>query len=113
LDPGEAARVWQALDSGLMREIDMLDNGVGTASPSDFAAAVDDFNPAWDDPRADQDAAFMAAARFAGKVLERRVARAAADERAFSVVTKAAREAEDPRIIALPRSMPWEEAVFQ
>jgi len=112
LDPDERERVWKAVDRGLVRSIDMLDNGVGTATPSDFAAAIDDFNPAWDDPEADADTAFLEASRFAGKVLVRRVLKAAAAERAYSAVARAARKAADPRVVVLPRSMPWEKAIY-
>lgn len=108
-----AEGVWNAVDRSLVREIDLLDNGVGTMTGTDFPALVDDFNPAWDAAGAAPDAAFVDAARLAAGIMERRVAAAAAAERAFDIAMKAAREAEDPRIVVLPCSMPWERAIFR
>lgn len=119
-EPGEPeflAKVWKEIDDGIVRETDLLDNGVGTITPSSLPAIVDDFNPEWDDPlnnRAERvDTLFRDAVQLANLVFVRRLAAVAASERASMIVKKAAAEAEDPRIVVLPASMPWESALFE
>lgn len=112
-DEEALARIWHSVDESLVREIDLLDNGIGVPSGSSFPSFVDDFNPAWDDARANPDAAFREAAELAGKTLERRIRKAAAAERAFSATVESAQAAEDPRIVVLPGAMPWERGIFE
>jgi len=105
------AKVWKSVDEGLVKEIDLLDNGVGTMSSSSLPALVDDLNPAWDSGQ-DSDEAFRHAVAMVRPFVANRVAAAAARCRAEAVVFEAASSAEDPRIVVLPASMPWEGALF-
>lgn len=106
--------VWEEIDASLILPTDMTDNGLGTSfAPTSFAVAVDDFNIVWDGPEGDEDSAFLDACDYARDVLHRRIVRAAAVARAFEAVTSAIEQAEDPRIVVLLRSMPWEDAVFR
>lgn len=111
-EPDFLSRVWKAVDGGLVREIDLLDNGIGSISASSLPAIVDDFNPAWDG-EGDIDSAFADAVATARPILARRVSAIAARERAATVVREAATRSDDPRIIVLPSSMPWESALFE
>jgi Uncharacterized conserved protein related to MYG1 family len=103
--------VWTALDQGVVLQVDRADNGVEPGVPGDLGSTVEAFNPAWDAAQ-DHDAAFMQAHAFAAGVLERAAGVAASRERARVIVLEAATHGADPRILELPRALPWEEAVL-
>jgi uncharacterized UPF0160 family protein len=106
--------VWDEVDKSMILPTDMTDNGMGTSfAPTSLAVVVDDFNLAWDDLDGSEDDAFVEAARYARGLLDRRILRAAAVARAFDAATTALEEAEDPRVVVLPRPMPWEDALFR
>jgi len=103
------ARTWQRIDAQVVRPVDMADNGHGPSVPDGLASLVDAFNVRWDEGRpADADARFLEAAEFATMAFLRIADKAMAAERAVSLVTEAAASAADPRVVVLPRSMPWE-----
>src|SRR5690606_18253244 len=91
--------------------IDRLDNGIGTIVAGDVASLVDAMNPQWDSDT-NPDALFRDAAGWAGGVLARSVATALSRERARGAVLDSVRASEDPRIVVLPKSMPWEDTIF-
>lgn len=112
-----APAIATALDESLVRRIDEIDNGVSAEGPvrSDslgLAALVGDFNPGWDAPESDGDAAFLEATDMVLGVLRRRVDGLRARMAAEASVLAAHRASEDPRILVLDRGMPWKNVVF-
>jgi uncharacterized UPF0160 family protein len=103
--------VWQTVDREFMLPIDRIDNGIGQPEALGLSTLVDDMNPAWDEDGA-TDEAFLEATRLTGSALRRKVAAILARLRARQAVISAAEAAEDPRLIELPASMPWEEVAF-
>lgn len=112
LDPDLAESVWHDVDAGLIIHIDRADNGVMPAGPGHLSAIVEAMNPVWDAPKA-YDAAFLEASDLAEGILARACVQAEAAARACRIVMEAARRAEDPRIVALDRKLPWEKAVYE
>ena len=115
-DAGAAADV----DARLVQGVDAIDTGFTLARPvvegvrpADVTDVVDGFNPAWDEDATDEQRLerFERAVAFAAGVLERQIASAAAGARARGLVAEAIARAEDPRVIELDRSMPWQRAV--
>lgn len=109
---GDAAFVWTAVDGGLIRDVDLMDNGATTPMPGHFSILVEAWNPTFAEDGRDETEAFLAAADLAAAVLARACARAHADVLARQEVACAARRAGDPAILLLDRRVPWEEAVF-
>ena len=108
----EAAEIAAVLDGGLIRDIDLMDNGAMTPTPGHFSTLLEAFNPSFAEPERDENEAFAEAAELAGRVLARAVARAHAAVLAAETVAAAAKAATDPRIIVLETRVPWEDAVF-
>lgn len=108
----EVRQIAAMLDSGLIRDIDLMDNGAMVPTPGHFSALLEAFNPTFAEDDADENACFAAAAELAGQVLARAVARAHAAVLAAETVAEAAAQADDPRILVLERRVPWEDAVF-
>ncbi len=108
------------LDDGIVRRIDEVDNGVGPGGApvvperTGLGSLIGDFNPAWDADRgpAAEDAAFLQAAALADSVLRRRVEQVRARLLADGEVAAAHAASADPRVLELPRNMPWKGAVF-
>jgi len=112
LDEAQAARIAAMLDRGLIRDIDLMDNGAMTPTPGHFSTLLEAFNPSFTEPALDEDQCFAEAADLAARVLARAVARAHAAVLAEDQVAAAARASHDPRIIVLDTRVPWEDAVF-
>lgn len=108
----EAAEIAAILDGGLIRDVDLMDNGAMTPTPGHFSTVLEAFNPSFAEPGRDENDAFAEAAALAGSVLARAVARAHAAVLAEESVAAAARAAADPRIVVLDTRVPWEDAVF-
>lgn len=108
----EAGRVAAMLDCGLIRDVDLMDNGAMTPTPGHFSTVLEAFNPSFAEPDCDEDAAFAEAAHLAGRVLARAVARALAAVLAEETVAQAAAVTPDPRVVVLETRVPWEDAVF-
>lgn len=108
----EVARMVEMLDGGLVRDVDLMDNGAMVPTPGHFSTLLEAFNPSFVETGADEDAAFREAATLAGRVLARAVARAQAAVLAEETVAAAAQAATDPRIVVLDTRVPWEDAVF-
>lgn len=104
--------IWTLLDQGLIRDIDLMDNGEMVPHPGHFSTLVEDFNPTFAEPGRDETTAFLEAAELAGRVLARACARALAAVLAADTVAEAARRADDPRVLVLDTRVPWEDAVF-
>jgi len=106
------ARVAARLDSGLIRDVDLMDNGEMPPTAGHFSALLEAFNPTFTETERDENAAFMEAAGLAGSALARAAARAHAAELAAETVAAAAERADDPRVLILETRVPWEDAVF-
>jgi uncharacterized UPF0160 family protein len=105
------ARVVAKVDAGLIRDVDLMDNGAMTPSPGHVSTVIEAFNATFVEDGRDENAAFLQAADIAILMLERACARASASVQAQALVAQAARQAEDPRIIVLDSRVPWEDAV--
>ncbi len=112
LGDAQAARIAAMLDGGVIRDIDLMDNGAMTPTPGHFSTLLEAFNPSFAEAGLDEDQCFAEAAELAGRVLARAAARAHAAVLAEDNVAAAARAAQDPRIIVLETRVPWEDAVF-
>jgi uncharacterized UPF0160 family protein len=108
------------VDARIVQGVDAIDTGFTLAKPvlagvrvTDVSDLVDQFNPAWDEEASDQARCerFEQAVQFATGVLQRQIAGALAGARARTLVDEAIARAEDPRVIELDRSMPWQQAV--
>ena len=104
--------IWAKLDAGLLRDIDLMDNGAMDRHPGHFSALLETFNPTFAEAGADEDAAFHQAVAVAAQVLERCARQAWASAIAQDAVAEAAGRAEDPRIVVLETRLPWDDAVF-
>lgn len=107
-----AAQVWQAVDLGLIRDIDLMDNGEGAPLPGHFSTLLEAWNPTFAEENRDETEAFFEAAELASAVLLRVCARAHAAVSARDTVAAAARKAPHPAILVLEVRVPWEDAVF-
>lgn len=116
LQPGlsaeQAAKVWAMLDQGVIRDVDISDNGAAPSIRAHVALLLETWNPTYAEPGRDENESFHQAAGIAGLVLERSVAQAAAAVMATGQVEEAARTAADPRILLLTTKVPWQDAVF-
>jgi uncharacterized UPF0160 family protein len=117
LQPGlsliEIERIWRMLDQGIIRDIDISDNGALPSSPGHVALVLESWNPTHAEPDRNEMTAFHEAATTAGAILERSIAQAFAAVQAMGLVEESAKVAADPRILVLERKVPWEEAVFE
>ncbi|BAE49232.1 MYG1 family protein [Paramagnetospirillum magneticum] len=105
------ARVVAKVDTGLVRDVDLMDNGAMTPTPGHFSTVIEAFNATFVEDGRDENAAFLQAADIAALVLERACARASASVQAETTVAQAAAGAGDARIIVLDTRVPWEDAI--
>jgi uncharacterized UPF0160 family protein len=110
--PDAVIRMVEMVDAGLVRDVDLMDNGAMTPTPGHFSTVIEAFNSTFVEDGRDENAAFLQAADIAALVLERACARAWASVQAETTVAQAAGNAEDPRIIVLESRVPWEDAVY-
>lgn len=103
------------IDQEFILPIDLIDNGVTAPGATDVTVAVDLFNPNWTEASSDDDvdAAFFKAVDFARGMLLRIFAAKLAEYRAETEIHEAAMRTEDPRLIELPRSVPFRNAVHR
>ena len=115
-DADVAARV----DAALVQGVDAHDTGqtltrslIDGVQPMTVSGMIAALNPRWDEQAGpdDEDRRFAEAVDLAAGVLEREVAGAAAQARAFRLVEDAVARAPDPRLIELEVGLPWREAV--
>lgn len=110
--PDGVDAVWRALDVGLIRDVDLMDNGEATPMPGHVSTLIEAWNPTFAETGRQETEAFLAAAEVAGTILGRASAQALADVLARNEVAAAARQTADPAILVLERRVPWEDAVF-
>lgn len=117
-----AAKIAAELDTGLVKRLDEIDNGVSMNGPVqrnslDLAALVGDFNPSWDSPDANGatagDDAFVQAAALVHKVLTLKVETLRAKFLAEARVLAAFEAAADKRLLVLDVGMPWKNVIFK
>lgn len=117
-----AAKIAAELDTGLVKRLDEIDNGVCMTGPVrrqslELASLVGDFNPSWDSQAASGptagDEAFLQAAAMARQVLALKVEGLRSRLLADSLVTQAYEAAEDKRLLVLDVGMPWKNVVFK
>jgi uncharacterized UPF0160 family protein len=110
-----------------VRHVDLVDNGIERASPTDLTALVDAFNSGWDEPSQSdpvkfevrQREAFLQASRMVAVAMAQQVAK----ERGIAFAAQAVAQAwEDccsglsglhPHLLELPRGMPWQRTAFE
>ncbi len=109
---GDNQDVANAVDTGLVSEIDAVDCGHVDGVPKGISLSqtISQFNPTWQE-EANFDACFDEAVDFAARVLTRFIATASGGISAKALVARAIEEAEDPRVIVLERYMPWKKTV--
>jgi uncharacterized UPF0160 family protein len=106
------ARIAAMVDQGLIRDVDLMDNGAMTPTPGHVSTVIEAFNVTFVEDDREENIAFLQAVDVASAVLARVCARAHAAALAEETVATAAAIAEDPRIIVLDTRVPWEDAVF-
>lgn len=110
--PAVVERVWRSVDAGLVRDVDLMDNGAALQMPGHVSALLEAWNPTFAEEGRDETDSFCEAARLAGMILERACARAYAAVLAEETVSAARAQSSDPAILVLDRRVPWEDAVF-
>ncbi|MBC7950577.1 MAG: MYG1 family protein [Rhodospirillaceae bacterium] len=107
------AKVQRMVDDGLVRDVDLMDNGAMVPTSGHFSTLIEAWNPTFAEEDRDENEAFLAAADVASAVLARACARAHAATLAVDSVAAAARLGTDPAILVLEHRVPWEDAVFE
>jgi uncharacterized UPF0160 family protein len=104
--------VANALDAGLVSEIDAIDCGhvEGVSKGISLSQTIGMFNPTWQED-SHFDECFDEAVEFASRVLKRFIAAAKGGISAKEIVAKAIDNAEDPRVIVLEKYIPWKRTV--
>ena len=110
--PAQVQVIWSKVDSGLIRDVDLMDNGAMQRHPGHFSTVLETFCPTFAEVGADEDGCYYQAVGLADQVLARAVAQGFAAARAQDAVSLAAQNAEDPRIVVLDTRLPWDDAVF-
>jgi len=105
-------RIASRMDCGLIRDVDLMDNGAMNSTSGHISSLIEAFNPTFAENDREENAAFLQAAELAKDVLARVAARANAAILAESTVAMAAQASEDPRLLILDSRVPWEDAVF-
>jgi uncharacterized UPF0160 family protein len=120
------ARIVEGIRSKLVRHVDLVDNGVQRAAPTDLTAMVDAFNSAWDAPSQSDPVAFeehqrhgfIRASRMVAEALERQVEKERGAAFAYEAVAQAWEDCKagvsgiHPDVLELPRGMPWQRPAF-
>ncbi|MDR3436379.1 MYG1 family protein [Telmatospirillum sp.] len=105
-------KIWRSLDGGLIRDVDLMDNGATTPMAGHFSTLVEAWNPTFAEETRDENDAFRDASIVVLAVFARVIARAQAAVLAVDAVALAARTAVYPGILVLEQRLPWEDAVF-
>ncbi|MBC7951813.1 MAG: MYG1 family protein [Rhodospirillaceae bacterium] len=107
------AKVQCMVDEGLVRDVDLMDNGAMVPTPGHFSTLIEGWNPTFAETGRDETESFYAAAEVASAVIARACARAHAATLAVDSVAEAVRLGDDPTILVLEHRVPWEDAVFE
>jgi len=104
--------LWSRIDHGFIQQIDRVDTGHEKPAPLSYPDQIDTFNPNWTEESSD-DTQFLVAADFAMDTLRRVTKRELAHILSRNLVLEAHAASADPRILELPRSLPWQGAVHE
>jgi uncharacterized UPF0160 family protein len=121
------ARIAEGIRSKFVRHVDLVDNGVERAAPTDLTSMVDAFNSAWDAPSQSDPTAFeehqrhgfLRASRMVAEAVERRIEKERAVAFAYQAVAQAWDDCKGgvsgihPDVLELPRGMPWQRPAFE
>jgi uncharacterized UPF0160 family protein len=121
------ARIAENVRYKFVRHVDLVDNGVERAAPTDLTAMVDAYNSAWDEPsqsdptafEARQLAGFLRASQMVAVALEQHVGKERGAAFAYQAVAQAWEDCRSgssglhPDVLELPRGMPWQRAAFE
>ncbi|MCK8785656.1 MYG1 family protein [Roseomonas sp. NAR14] len=121
------ARIATAVQAKFVRHVDLVDNGVERAGPTDLSSMVEAFNGAWDAPsqsdpaafEAEQRRGFLAASRMVAGAVERQVEKERGAAFAYQAVARAWEDCKagtsglHPDLLELPRGMPWQRPAFE
>jgi len=102
--------LWSRIDHGFIRQIDRVDTGQEKPALLSYPDQIDTFNPNWTE-ESSAAAQFLAAADFAMDTLHRVAKRELAHILSRTLVLEAHAASADPRILELPKSVPWQSAV--
>ena len=102
----------QALDAGLVSDIDAVDCGhvQGVQEGISLSQTIGMFNPTWQEDK-HTDKCFDEAVAFAMRILARCITHASSGINAKSIVALAIEKAKDPRVIVLEQYTPWKKTV--
>ncbi|MBB5696541.1 MYG1 family protein [Muricoccus pecuniae] len=120
------SRIAEGIRSKVVRHVDLVDNGVERAAPTDLTSMVDTFNSAWDAPSGSdplafeehQQRGFLRASRMVAEALERQVEKERGAAFAYEAVAQAWEDCKSgvsgihPDVLELPRGMPWQRPAF-
>lgn len=133
-EPGAplAERVWRVVDEQVVRLVDLADNGrrpvpdhgdpdadrmARVAEGMTLPFLVDVLNLPWDAEVADrpaaEDARFLEAVGHVGSFLDGRVDHIRSQVAAYDAVVTAHAASADPRVLELPKGMPWHGPAFE
>ena len=106
--------VANSIDIGLVSTIDAIDCGhvEGIYEGISLSQTISMFNPTWQED-SHFDTCFDEAVEFASRVLARFIAAANGGISAKAIVTKAIKDAKDPRVIVLEKYTPWKTTVHK
>jgi uncharacterized UPF0160 family protein len=104
--------LWSRIDHIFIQHIDRVDTGEEKPIPLSYADQIDTFNPNWNE-ESGADASFMRAADFAADTLRRIAKRELSHILSGTLVLQAHSASSDPRILELPKSMPWQGIVHE
>lgn len=121
------ARIAENVRYKFVRHVDLVDNGVERAAPTDLTAMVDAFNSTWDQPsqsdlaafEARQLAGFMRASQMVAVALEQHVEKERGVLFAYQAVAQAWEDCRSgssglhPDLLELPCGMPWQRTAFE
>ena len=110
--PEAVTKIVAKLDHGLVRDVDLMDNGAMMPTPGHFATVIEAFNATFAEDNREETQAFLQAVDVASTVLARTSTHIHAAVLAEKTVAEAANRAEDARVIVLDSRVPWEHAVF-
>lgn len=105
---------WRRIDRDLVTPVDAADHNptaAGVGVGADLDRAVQAFNPPWDAAHrtaVDYLAGFRAAVRWAGEALGRAADHGLSAWRAYEIVRAAYATRDDPRLLVLPATLPWQ-----
>ncbi|MBP0445086.1 MYG1 family protein [Roseomonas sp. SSH11] len=127
VDDSTIERIAEGIRSKFVRHVDLVDNGVERAAPTDLTSMVETFNGAWDAPSQSDPVAFeefqrrgfLRASRMVADAVERQIEKERGAAFAYQAVVEAWKDCKAgasglyPDVLELPRGMPWQRPAFE